>query len=99
MTASNKWEGYIDREKKKCAKCRKRMKQWLEELGEFIGDVQDIPKKVDESIIEPARSEIKQLFPQYLRGYIDLIFFIAIGVFLIFTLDTFVRLGKSFSKK
>lgn len=33
------------------------------------------------------------------KSYIELIFFIAIGVFLIFTLDTFVRLGRVFHKR
>ena len=81
---------------KKCRKCRKRMKEWLSELGELISD---IPEKVEKQAIEPITSDIKQLFPSHLRHYIDLIFFIAIGVFLIFVLDTFVRLGKSFSRR
>lgn len=88
---------------KKCKYCRKRLKQWLEELGELVSDVKnkavDIGNDINEDIVQPTKKSIKQLFPDYLRGYIDLIFFIAVGVFLIFVLDTFVRLGKSFSKK
>ncbi len=33
------------------------------------------------------------------KAYIELVFFIAIGVFLIFLLNTFVKLGKVFSKR
>lgn len=81
---------------KKCKHCRSRMKQWLEELGEIANQVQQIPSAVN--IIEPAKDTIKDLVPTQFRGYIDLIFFIALGIFLIFVLDTFVKLGKSFSR-
>ena len=84
---------------KKCKHCRKQMKEWLQELGGFVGDVTSMPNNINKDIVTPTKEKVKQLFPPHLRGYIDLLFFIAIGIFLIFVLDTFVRLGKSFSKK
>ena len=85
----------VKRHLKKCKYCRKKMKNWLQEFGELIEDtIIDGPKKA----IEPVKEGVKQLFPVQFRGYVDLIFFIALGIFLIFVLDTFVRLGKSFRK-
>lgn len=81
---------------KNCKKCRKTLRELLDELE---GTTSNVITKVNKSVVEPAKTEIKQLFPSHLRGYIDLIFFIAIGVFLIFVLDSFVRLGKSFAKR
>ncbi len=81
---------------KKCKKCRKALRELLDELD---GGASNVITKVNDAVVEPAKNEIKQLFPAHLRGYIDLIFFIAIGVFLIFVLDSFVRLGKSFAKR
>ena len=81
---------------KKCKHCRNRMKEWLRELGDIV---EDIPKEIHQEVIKPTKDHIKQLVPREFRGYVDLLFFIAIGVFLIFVLDTFVRLGKSFSRK
>jgi len=83
---------------KKCKQCRKRMKQWLEELGELITDVKELPKDLTDSAIN-TKEKVKHLVPSHLKDIVDLIFFIAIGIFLIFVLDTFVRLGKSFSKR
>lgn len=94
----------IKKHLKKCKHCRSRMKQWLEELGEIAtntittGTASEIPRNVNKNVIEPAKNTVKSLVPAQFRGYIDLIFFIALGIFLIFVLDTFVRLGKSFTK-
>jgi hypothetical protein len=92
----------IKKHLKKCKHCRSRMKGWLEELGEISSDISNDVRKIHDNvtkeIIEPAKNTIKELVPSQFRGYIDLIFFIALGIFLIFVLDTFVKLGKSFSR-
>ena len=81
---------------KKCRRCRNQLRELLNDID---GTVDTVVTKVQDNVIEPAKSGIKQLFPAHIRGYIDLVFFIAIGVFLIFVLDSFVRLGKTFAKR
>ncbi len=79
---------------KKCKRCRQLLRELLDEL-----DPSNVVSTVNDNVVEPAKNGIKSLFPSHLKGYIDLIFFIAIGIFLIFVLDSFVRLGKAFAKR
>jgi hypothetical protein len=82
----------------KCKQCRLRLKAWLEEFGEILSEAKEIPNDIKSDIMN-TKDKVKQLIPSHLRSIVDLIFFVAIGLFLIFVLDTFVRLGKSFSKR
>lgn len=83
---------------KKCVHCRKRLKEWLEEL-DGLGSTTQMASTMNKKIINTTERDIKSVFPVQFRGYIDLIFFVALGIFLIFVLDTFVRLGKSFTRR
>lgn len=77
-----------------------RIAELLEELKELGFDLKSgADNTINTSNTSNKNSGIKSVFPDHLKGYIDLIFFIAVGIFLIFVLDTFVKLGKSFSKR
>lgn len=86
----------------RCKECKIKIKKLLDEI-EGKSDSKDdggltnglLSKLIDSTSINPSSSTS----PNPYKSYIELIFFIAIGVFIIFILDTFVRLGKVFSSK
>lgn len=81
---------------KKCKLCRKRVKSWLDELD---ADNNNNTSSLAHSLNSTPSNTISTTDLVSKNTYLDLVFFIAIGIFLIFVLDSFVRLGRSFSRR
>lgn len=77
---------------KKCSECRKRLIKFLNEL-EYKNDDKEQTEKTSNT--EQPANGIKKMFPKQFGPIIDLIVFIAFGIFIIYILDAFVRLGKN----
>jgi hypothetical protein len=84
-----------------CKDCQLKLRKLLNDV-EGKSDTKDeggmdkgtLAKLIDSTSINSTSEKISNPY----KAYIELIFFIAVGVFLIFILDTFVKLGKVFSK-
>ena len=86
---------------KKCIECRKRIRKLLKDFDNIDNDLNNektsIDKtSIDKTSIEKTSIEKTSIEKRFLpKGpFIDLLVFIAFGVFVIFILDAFVRLGK-----
>ena len=80
---------------KKCIECRKRIRKLLNDFNDDfnVQTNKQTNEKTNENVIENNTDKIKKFLPK--GPFIDLLVFIAFGVFVIFILDAFVRLGKS----
>ena len=67
----------------KCKNCRQKMKDWLRAFEENVDSDNSKNTFVKDAIALPSK----------IRAHTDLIFYIAVGIFIIFILDMFVRLG------
>jgi len=85
-----------------CKDCQIKLKKLLNDV-EGKSDSKDeggmnnglLSKLIDSTSIQSGNVRTNNPY----KAYIELVFFIAIGVFLIFLLDTFVKLGKVFSRR